>query len=208
MPKFEKPIETSQPARNQGFQRLLSIGAIVLCGIFFACAGCCFLLSYLIRNQVVETPDEVAGVVSNITEWNPPESFEGKSGVTLDLKLMRFDIARFVHREGRGVLIIGQLHSIPKPNSDQLSQLKGFMEQIAPELKKIDLNEQENRTLVIRGIPSQFEIGTGEDRASTTKFRQVTGTFRGKLDDSVLIFQCEERFITEQEIDDFLNSIK
>ena len=94
------------------------------------------------------------------------------------------------------------------PYIQQQAQLQDFIEKIAPELKMIDLNDHTTRTLVIRGVPSQFETGLGEDRASTTKYRQVTGHFRGKLDNAVLILQCEEGFISEQEIDDFLNSIK
>ena len=126
----------------------------------------------------------------------------------MDNMLMRIDIARFAHREGRGILIVGQLHSKLMPYVQQQAQLQDFMEKIAPELKMIDLNDHATRTLVIRGVPSQFETGLGEDRASTSKYRQVTGHFRGKLDNAVLILQCEEGFITEQEIDDFLNSIK
>ena len=126
----------------------------------------------------------------------------------MDNLIMRIDIARFIHREGRGILVVGQMHLKMLPYSQQQSQLKEFVEKIAPELKMIDLSEQSTRTLDIRGVPSQFEIGLGEDRASTTKYRQVTGKFRGKLDDAVLILQCEDGFLTDQEIEDFLNSIK
>ena len=208
MPQFELPIETPQPSRKQGFQRLLSIFAIVFCSVFFACAGCCFLFLILFRPQVVDTPEGAEAAASLITEWKLPESFEGKSGLTMDNMAIRIDIARFVHREGRGTLVIGQLHSKLMPYVQQQAQLQDFMEKIAPELKKIDVNKSETRTLVIRGVPSQFQIGLGEDLASTTKYRQITGHFRGKMDDSVLILQCEEGFFTDQEINDFLNSIK
>ena len=208
MPKFELPIETPQPKRNRGLERLLSISAIVFCGLFFVCAGCCFFSFLLFRPQVVETTEGAETAASMITEWKIPESFEGKSGVTMDNMVMRIDIARFVHRDGRGILIVGQIHLKMLPYSQQQSQVKDFMEKISPELKMIELDEHASRTLVIRGVPSQFESGLGEDRASTTKYRQVTGNFRGKLDNAVLILQCEEGFITEQEIDDFLNSIK
>ena len=208
MPKSELPIETPPPTRHRGFERLISISAIVFCGLFFVCAGCCFLTFFLFRPQVVDTTEGAEAAASMITDWKIPETFEGKSGVTMDNMLMRIDIARFVHREGRGILIVGQLHSKLMPYIQQQAQLQDFLEKIAPELKMIDLNDHTTRTLVIRGVPSQFETGLGEDRASTTKYRQVTGHFRGKLDNAVLILQCEEGFISEQEIDDFLNSIK
>ena len=208
MPKSELPIETPPPTRHRGFERLISISAIVFCGLFFVCAGCCFLTFFLFRPQVVDTTEGAEAAASMITDWKIPETFEGKSGVTMDNMLMRIDIARFVHREGRGILIVGQLHSKLMPYIQQQAQLQDFIEKIAPELKMIDLNDHTTRTLVIRGVPSQFETGLGEDRASTTKYREVTGHFRGKLDNAVLILQCEEGFITEQEIDDFLNSIK
>ena len=208
MPKFELPIETPLPKRSRGFERLLSISAIVFCVLFFMCGGCCFLSFLLFRPQVVDTTEGAEAAASMITEWKLPESFVGKSSVTMDNLIMRIDIARFIHREGRGILVVGQMHLKMLPYSQQQSQLKEFVEKIAPELKMIDLSEQSTRTLDIRGVPSQFEIGLGEDRASTTKYRQVTGKFRGKLDDAVLILQCEDGFLTDQEIEDFLNSIK
>jgi hypothetical protein len=208
MPQPVLLIEQPLPTPKRGFQRILSIVAIVFSCMFFACAGCCFLILFLFRPVVTDTSAGAEAAAEIITEWKLPERFEGKSGVTMDNRLMRFDIARFAHRDGRGVLVVGQLHSKLMPYSQQQAQLQDIMEKIAPELKKLDVNESETRTLVIRGIPSQFQIGLGEDRASTTKYRQVTGHFRGKLDDSVLILQCEEGFLTEQEIDDFLNSIK
>jgi hypothetical protein len=208
MPKFELPIETLQPTRNRGLKRVLSISAIVFCGLFFVCSGCCFFSFFLFRPQVVDTTEGAMAAASMVTEWKLPESFEGKSGLTMDNMMIRIDIAKFVHREGRGILIVGQMHLKMFPFSQQQSQLRDFMEKTAPELKMIDLSEHTTRTLEIRGVPTQFEIGVGEDRASTTLYRQVTGNFRGKLDEAVLILQCEEGFITEQEIDDFLNSIK
>ena len=208
MPKIELPIENPQPAPRRGFERLLSISAIFFCGLFFVCSGCCVLSFLLLRPQVVETAEGADAAASIITDWKVPETFEGKSGVTMDNILMRIDIASFIQREGRGILLVGQMHIKMMPSSQQQSQLKEFMEKIAPELKMIDLSEHSTRTLEIRGVPSQFEIGLGEDRGSTTKYRQVTGKFRGKLDDAVLILQCEEGFLTDQEIDDFLNSIK
>ncbi len=208
MPRLELPIETPSPTRSRGFLRLLSIGAIASCGVFFMCAGCCVLTMFLFFPHVDATREGAETAASKITDWKLPESFEGKSGVTIDNMFMRFDIALYAHREGRGVLIIEQLHTNLMTYEQKQTYLKDTIERISPELKKIDLNEHETRTLVIREVPSQFEIGRGEDRASTTKYRQVTGHFRGKLDDAVLILQGEEGFLTDQEIDEFLNSIK
>jgi hypothetical protein len=44
--------------------------------------------------------------------------------------------------------------------------------------------------------------------SSTTRFRRVVGEFKGKLDSTVLILECEQEFLTVEELDAFLKSIR
>lgn len=82
------------------------------------------------------------------------------------------------------------------------------MQQYVPELKKIKIDDERVTATTVRGLPGEFQVGSGEDRASTTKYRQVIGRFRGKVDDALLILQFEDEILSDQEIDDFIKSIR
>lgn len=204
LPSTPAPV----PARKRGFQRFLSIVAvIVFCG-FFACAGLCFVGILMFGPKVVDTPAGAEEVASHILDWTLPKDFVGKTGSTVDNALFRLDVARFVHQEGRGVLVVGQLHNKWMAYPRQYTQLQDIVEKLVPGLRKLELTQQESRTLLIRGVPATFQVGQGEDLASTTRCRQVLGQFRGKLNDAVLILEVEEDFMTDEEVQNFLDSIK
>lgn len=210
MPVPELPIfKSPSPARQRGMQRLLSIAAIVSCCGFFACAGCCGLGMFVFGPKTYDTPEGAVLVAEQITNLTIPESFVGKSAHTLDNFFFRLDIATFVHRRGRGNLVLGQLHHKWIPGAETQTQLQEFVEKLTPNLKKLDLIASENvtRTSTINSAPAKFEIGRGEDRATTTRYRRVLGRFKGKLDQTIMIVECEEEFLSDQEIDDLINSI-
>ena len=208
MPESELPTFNPPPsARRLRFQRLLSILAIVSCCGFIACAGCCFLTSIFFGPKNFDTPAGAEQVAVQITDWTLPNNFVGKSGAVMDNFLMRFEIARFAQQHGRGKLILAQLHYKLLPGADLHTQLQEIVENLVPDLKKIDVSESESRSPTINRVASKFEVIRGEDLATTTKYRRVIGHFRGKLDNSIVILECEEEFLTEQEIDDFIKSI-
>jgi hypothetical protein len=193
--------------RKRRFQRLVSVVAIVFGSGFFACAGCCVLGVFLFGPKNVDTPAGAERVAEQITNLTVPKSFSGKSGITLDNFVFRLEIARFNQSQGRGVLIIGQMYNKWAPGADLHPQLQEFMERLAPDLRKIDAKESETRTRTINVSPAKFEIARGEDRATTTRYRRVIGRFKGKIGNALVILECEDEFLTEQEIDDFVNSI-
>ena len=208
MPEFALPTAPPQsPARKSKVQRLLSIFAIISCCGFFSCAGCCLLGVVLLGPKNFDTPEGAEQVAVQITNWTLPKNFIGKSGAVMDNVVLRFDVARFVQKQGRGNLVIGQFHYKLLPSADVQSQLQEIVEKLAPDLKKIDVTENESRAPMINGVAAKFVIGRGEDRATTTRYRQVIGHFRGKLNNAVVILECEEEFLSDQEIDDFINSI-
>ena len=210
MPAPQLPIfQPPSPARQRGAQRLVSMAAIVFCCIFFGCAGCCVLGMLVFGPKNFDTPEGAVQVSEQITNMTVPESFVGKSANTLDNFFFRLDIARFVHKRGRGNLVLGQLHYKWMPGTEMQNQLQEFVEKLTPELKKLDLKpgESETRTVTINSAPAKFEIGSGEDRATTTRYRRVLGRFKGKLDHTIVILECEEDFLSDQEINDFINSI-
>lgn len=206
----DSPLPNSRPEprpRRSRLQRIISVTAIVFgCG-FFSCAGCCLLGMVLLGPRNFETAEGAQQVAEQITTWTLPPNFVGKSGATMDNSLLRFDVARFAQKQGRGNLIVGQFHNKLMPTADLQSQLQDVMEKLAPDLKKIDLAESVTRNRMIDGRPAKFQIGHGEDRATTTRYKQVIGYFRGKLNNAILILECEDDFLTDQEVEDFIDSI-
>ena len=189
-------------------RRLFYFAGIALSVTLCTCAGCCILVSFIIRAEVVETPEGAVKVAERITDWTLPPHFGGKSGLTAASSLLPIRaIATFEQEKGRGVLVLGQM------NSD-LWSFKGHQEFAdefigrSSDLKSIELSSRRTIRKKIRDRPAKFEIGRGEDRASTTKYCQVTGHFRGKSDDAMVVLQCEDELLTDEQIDEFVNSIK
>lgn len=196
----EDPIIHSVRVRRL---RLTRIIAVASSSVLLACAGCCFLLGIIFRPEVAEGPEGANQIAAKITDWTLPEGFRGKLGIVVDFGLMRFEIAKFQQQEGRGTLVIGQWQPTMGMTAGQR-----LMRQYAPELRTINIENPRIQTEAIRGWPGQFEVGHGEDLASNTRYQQVSGNFRGKAGDVVLIFQCEEGIMDDGAIDTFLKSIK
>lgn len=195
------------PARRRLARRPF-VFAIASSSILIATAGCCFLTAWLFGPRIVESPKEVVQIASQITDWTLPDGFCVKMGLKYDFFFAKFNVAKFQNQQGRGLLIVGELKlDLPK-HQNQDSQIREVIERNSPELKKINLDHRETRTLTVRGLPAVFEIGSGESHASTTRYRQVIGHFRGKSDDAILILQCEEDVLSDEQIDQFLKSIK
>lgn len=201
---FNQPI---RGVRRRGV-RLMSILSIGSSCLLFGCAGCCFLATLLIRSQVVDTPGGADEAAARITDWTLPTGFIGKSGATIDNAVFRFDIARFANQQGRGHLVLAQFQWKWMQLPDLQERAKDLIDKNAPELKKINVEEQETRIMTIRNLPAEFQIGRGEDRASTTKYRQVLGQFRGKRDNAFLILQYEDELLTDEDTNEFLKTIR
>lgn len=168
---------------------------------------CCMLTPWFLGFQRQEGRAGANDAVARITDWTLPESFVGQQGIIIDNMLMQTDFAVFKHKQGRGYLAVAQMHSKLGPNAERHEFAQRLFEMFVPDLRKIDVRQQETLKLTIRQKTAEFEIAQGEDRASTTRYRHVTGTFQGKRDEVVLILQCEEEFMTAEEISRFLNSI-
>ncbi len=186
----------------------MSVIVIVSCSVFFICSGCCFLTATLFQPRVTESSESAIEAAATITNWTVPDEFLGKSRASVDNSIFRFDVARFEQKQGRGLMILGQFFAKWSPGSFNDAQLQELMERSTPELKKINLESRETRRKTIRSVPAEFEIGRGEDRATTTRYRQVIGRFKGKTDRAVIILQCEEEFITDEQIERFIESIE
>lgn len=182
---------------------LAAASSLTLLGTFC----CCGLLPWITGFQKLEGPAAANEAAALITDWTLPERFAGQQGLLMDNFLIQSEIAVFRDKQGRGNLAIAQLHRKWGPLAEKSEFAEQLFEMIIPELKKIDDSQKETLKPTIREKPAEFEISQGEDRASTTRYRQVTGTFQGKRDKVLLILQIEEDFMTDADITAFIESI-
>ena len=71
-------------------------------------------------------------VAARITEWTLPSGFEGKSGMIVENSLINIDLAKFVQKQGRGLLCLGQIQSHAFLFSAQRAQTQQIIEKAAP----------------------------------------------------------------------------
>jgi hypothetical protein len=191
--------------------RILYFLSVASSFALFACAGCCYLFSWFIRPEITEDPKAAVEVAGSIATWTLPPGFAGKSTVKMDNLLMKVDIAKFEQERGRGFLVVGRVavYWMQTTPADQAQKIRDqIIEQQVPDLKKIDARDPSTRTVTINGETAELQVVHGEDRASTTKYWQVTGHFRSNHADGFLILQCEDEFLTQAQIDAFLDSLK
>ena len=209
---MQEPVQPSiAPPRLSLLRRLVRYPfffTILSMFLFFSCLSSCVLLKYLFGIEQPTGAEGTAQVAERIAEWTLPDDFEGKHAVTIDNFAMQFDLAIYKHKQGRGALVVAQMHWKSEPPKNVPDFAQQFIDLFAQELKRLDLSETEKKTFTIRESPAEFEIGRGEDRATVTKYRQVTGKFRGKAGDASLILQAEDGYLSDEQIEQFLKSIK
>lgn len=176
--------------------------------MLLTCAGFCFLTTLLLSPQKTETAEAAIRVAAQITDLNVPSGFQGKLGVTMDNVAVKFELAKFIQQQGRGNLTIAQLQSVGQAFAGKQNPLRQMVENLSPELKTLKVDQSRAETMTIRNLPAVFKIEVGEDVASTTRWLEISGVFRGKRDDALLILQCEDGILTDQDIEQFLKSIK
>lgn len=193
--------------RRSRVPRWLAIfGVILAAGTLMCCIG--FVsLGLIFGPSMTETPAEVQAIANRIAPLRVPPQFEPVEGWAADNSLAWVQIARFQQKDHRGLLMIGELHLRPFTVKYDPAQFREFLESATPGLRLIDAAETSKRTLTIHGQPAKFDVVSGEDRASTTKLRQVTGTFMGRVGTVVVILQAEPESLSDQAINDFLTSL-
>ena len=179
---------------------------------FFACAGFCLLSPLLLGFQQFEGDAGTNRVANEIVKWTLPPAFIGEVAISVDNSFLRFDIAKFAHKKGRGTLILAksQWRAVKAPAEKDVRRKlfeAYWIGLVKPEIRNLDFQKHESTKSTLCGLPGEFEAGFGEDRGSTTKYRQVTGYFQDESTDAYFLLQVEDPFMTDEEINTFLNSI-
>lgn len=202
-------VELADPPRRQRSRLawwLTAFGVVLGSSVLACCLG--WVGAALVFGPTqTKLPSEIEQVAQRMASLHLPPEFQPTWGWAADHSLFWLQIARFDHRDKRGLLLIGELHIRPMPNPHELAQLQQLMEDSSPELRLINPMQVESRTLTIRGADAKFEIVNGEDRASTTKMRQVTGTFKGREGTVLLLLQSEADQLPDAAIEELLTAL-
>ena len=182
------------------------LGAIAAGGILTCGAGW-IVIALLFSPSQTKVPAEIEAIALRMAPLRVPPQFQPAWGLEADHSLAWIQIARFDQNAGRGRLLIGELHVRLVPNPQDLDQLRVLLENSSPDLRSVAPKQTQERKLTIRGREAKFEIIDGEDRASTTKLRQVTGSFPGHEATAILILQAEAGYLSDEAIDDLLKSL-
>lgn len=139
----------------------------------------------------------------------PPE-FEATYARSWDNHFYVSHVARFDHKERRGRLVIAQIHHKLLENGTkyEVADMESTMRQFFPGQKNLDSKQSSETVLVIDGQNVTFEIASGVDVSSSTKLRQVSGSYsiprKGAFQ---LLLQGEVDFVTEEAIKAMIDSL-
>ena len=197
------------PVRRRTRQSKLTIIFAIFSGSVLVC--CCVpMVALQLAFGPVETKDPVAveAAARQIAPLVIPPKFEGTIARTADNALLEVRVVRFDQAEGRGRLVIGQIHmkAVPPGNPHDANLLQQVVDQLFPGLRLID-GKPRQEVLKIHGQKVTVEILEGEDRASTTRLKQVSGTFNGPSGAFQILLQAESDFITDEAIEALLQSL-
>lgn len=197
-------------ARRRVLQtRLLMIFAVVSTGFLLFCCVPVVALQFLFGPDVTEKPEGVSAIAQKIAPLTIPPKFSGIHGRTADNMLLMAHLARFDHEEGRGRLVIGEFH-MRSPNIGpefDANFLQRLIDEVNPGMRTIETKQSREKVVTIHGQNAKFEIAEGEDVASTTRLKQVTGTFKGPSGEAQLVLQAEFEFVTDEAIDALIDSL-
>ena len=175
--------------------------------LFFLVLGCCYFGRFVIGLQEFSDANSVNQVAAEITDWKLPKGFEPDRATEIRNSAAKMFLAKYRQSQGRGWIVVAQI-SVPGAKTEDFRVwLDTMLRTAAPELKKIDSRTTRTFETTIREQKVTFEVVAGEDLSSTTKYRKVQSEFPGKLENALLILQCEQEYITDEEIDQFLSSI-
>lgn len=197
-------------ARRRAIQtRLLMFFAIGSTTVLVCCCIPLVVLQFAFGPTVTTDPAAVREIAHDFGPLKIPAAFIGSIAKSADNSLLLVRIARFDHSEGRGRMVIGKVHmkALEPGNEYDEKLLHSLIDELYPGLRGIDTAETRKVTVKIHDQDVTFEILKGEDRASTTKLTQVSGTFRTATGTNQLLLQVESDFITDDAIDKLLDSI-
>ena len=183
------------------------IFAVLSATVLLFCCVPMVMIQIAFGPEVTKVPAEVLAVAQKIAPVIVPPRFSGTVARSADNSVLQLHVARFDHTDGRGRLVIGQVHLKALPDYDA-NLLQNLTNELFPGQRLLDVKQTRTKLITIRGQEEKIEILEGEDRASTTRYKQVSAAFDGSDGAKVqLLLQAESDFVTDEAIDALLQSL-
>jgi hypothetical protein len=105
----------------------------------------------------------------------------------------------------KGSLVVGQFSGADEQLQSKLQQLLAGRARF-PESLRIETSRELSKT--VNGRAASFTISEGEGEESHTSYRRILGKFRGEQGNAILILNAHRDALTDEQISDFVDSIK
>jgi hypothetical protein len=199
-------VQRRRPSR--WMRRLFLFGVVSTSSVVLCCAAT-IVVQAVFGPKFTTEPDEVEAIARKIASIQAPTGFKPAEAYSADNSLVWLQAARFDQEAGRGQLIIAEMHFRAQQPDDSAyaSWMKVLIDKLATDLRMVEVVSQHEKSVMICGKNVVFQIVEGVDRASTTRLRQVKGTFPGHESAVTLILQGEQKFLTLEAIDALLDSL-
>jgi len=185
----------------------LIVGGLSFMGLLVCCDGLTWFFWGFIP-KMATTPAEVAAVGQQVMQIDIPEEFIGEAGFTIDNRLIAMRFATFLHKAGKGTLLIGAMQVKVGDLKDQHADFKARSQQQSKDQKKLTIKKTEDREFTIRGKPVTFNFSEAEEDGTDKKFRLVTGELEAPGSFTVLQLTLEDEAYDEDAVVKMIESIR
>lgn len=197
-------------ARRRVIQsRLLMVFAVGCSAMLLCCCVPMVLFQLTFGPQIFQKPAEVETVAKKIAPIVLPPNFTGTQAREADNSLLMVRLAQFDQNDGRGRLVMGQFRMNGPALGTEFDEkmLERLADDLYPGMRSLEVKDSHKKIVKIHGQDVTFAIEEGEDQASTTRFKQVTGAAVGPQGAFQLLLQVEAGFLSEDEVDALLDSL-
>lgn len=185
----------------------LVVGGLSFVGLLVCCGGLTWFF-WGFFPTVATTPADVAAVGQQVMQIDIPEEFVGKAGFTIDNRLIAMRFATFLHKNGKGTLLIGDIQIKVGDLKDQHADFKARSQQQSKDQKKLTIKKTEEREFTIRGKPVTFKFSEADEDGTDKKFRLVTGELEAPGSITILQLTLEEEAYDEDAVVKMIESIR
>ncbi len=219
-PEFtDERFDAQPPAKKPGMSSGMKIIIILLCvggGSMLLCCGGCFYIGWKFKEGMSDDPQVVAAVSKDIVDMEIPATFQPRASFKMDFPFVpKVSFAIYAAQGERGMLMLmNYVDPNAKPGEFGEAEEKQLQQQMQQQpghaARNLDVGESKTRSFNIRGQKVAVKFVKGVDPQTKAKFRQVSTTFKGKQENSIVILQLQlaEELYKEDEIDKMLKSIK
>lgn len=206
---FSAADDAPRPPVRRRFPSRLTMGFAVLSSVVLVfCCVPMVILQIMLGPKEIHEPADVVAQALDIAPVVLPANFQGTIARRTEGSLLQLVIARLDHEEGRGRLILGRCRMSASDAGNELETLllQNMVDNLYPGQRSIDAKPQ-TRTVNSPSGPLEFEYLEGEDRASVTRLKQISGVFHGPQGTLQVLLQAEAEFVSDESINELIHSV-